>query len=201
MTAKDPDPRIPRLEASERSEAAQRVIDVFSLTGHINVESNHVLNTFAQHPPVAEPFLVFNRYLLKASTLPVRLRQIAIMRVAWKLEANYVWSSHLRTSLRAGLEDAVFDPVKVGASSPYWHQQERCVLEAVDQFLEQRDVDDTCWQALSGFLDQRQLLDFLFTLGAYMQLALVCKVLRIEREDALVELAERYGAPVTIASE
>ncbi|HET8711517.1 MAG TPA: hypothetical protein VFM32_09080 [Spongiibacteraceae bacterium] len=41
----------------------------------------------------------------------------------------------------------------------------------------------------------RQILDFLFTVGAYILCALVFNALRIEREDELLELAERYGAP------
>ena len=39
------------------------------------------------------------------------------------------------------------------------------------------------------------LMDFLFTVGAYALLGMVCNALRIEREDALLELAEKYGAP------
>jgi len=48
---------------------------------------------------------------------------------------------------------------------------------------------------MTTFLDQRQVMDFLFTVGAYALLGMVCNALRIEREDALLELAEQYGAP------
>lgn len=195
MPKKDPPARIPQLPREQRSAAAQRVLDVFALPGHINVDGNHVLNTLAQHPEVAELFLIFNRYLLKASTLPVRLRQIAIMRVAWLKHSRYIWSSHLRTSLRAGLEDGVFDPVKNGAGDPYWNNEEKWLLSATDQLVEDTELDDTHWQALSGFLSQQQLLDLLFTLGAYIQMSMITNALHIEREDALLELAERYGAP------
>jgi len=124
------------------------------------------------------------------------LRQIAIMRVAWIKKARYVWSSHLRTSLRNGLSGEEFEPVKVGETSPYWSHEERIILRATDQAMENSDVDDATWQKLTAFLDERQVMDFLFTVGAYALLGMVCNSLRIEREDALLELAEKYGAPI-----
>lgn len=196
MIKKDPPARIPQLKKEHRTQAAQAVIDVFSLPGQLNVDSNYVLNTLAQHPVLAQPFLTFNLHLLKTSTLSVRLRQIAIMRVAWLKQSRYVWSSHLRTSLRAGLSDADFEPVKEGEKSSHWNHQERVVLHATDQLIEASDIDDPTWQALSEFFDHQQSLDFLFTVGNYIQLALVCNATRIEREDDLLALAERYGAPL-----
>ncbi len=193
---RDPAARIPRLQPEDRTAAQQKVIDVFALPGQLNVEQNHVLNTFAHHPELAEPFLIFNRHLLKTSTLPVRLRQIAILRVAWIRKSSYVWSSHLRTSLRAGLEEADFTPVGIGESSPHWNSEEKTVLHATDQLVDSSDLDDETWQALGRFLDYQQLLDFLFTVGTYVQLALVCNAIRIEREDELQDLAERLGSPV-----
>lgn len=195
MAATDPPARIPQLPREQRTDAAQRVLDVFALPGHINVDGNHVLNTLAQHPEVGELFLVFNRYLLKSSTLPVRLRQIAIMRVAWLKKSRYIWSSHLRTSQRAGLEDGIFDPVKNGADDPYWTEDEKIILKATDQLTTSTDLDDNHWQELRTILNEQQILDFLFTLGAYIQMSMVTNVLRIEREEALLELAEKYGAP------
>ncbi|HET8882360.1 MAG TPA: hypothetical protein VFM56_09315 [Solimonas sp.] len=43
--------------------------------------------------------------------------------------------------------------------------------------------------------DERTMLDFVFTVGAYVALTGVFNSVRIEREAELVELAERYGCP------
>jgi 4-carboxymuconolactone decarboxylase len=79
---------------------------------------NPVLWTFAHHPQLADLFSALNIHLLSTSTLPVRQRQIAIMRTAWLCKARYMWSSHLRTSLRRGIEPELFGPLQVGASDP-----------------------------------------------------------------------------------
>jgi 4-carboxymuconolactone decarboxylase len=196
MPDRDPPSRIPRITREERSEAVWELIEMFSGPGRLNVDEHYVLNTLGQHPELAKPFLTFNHYLLLSSTLPVRLRQIAIMRVCWVRKARYMWSSHLRTSLRNGLSGDEFEPVKLGADSPYWNEQERMIVKATDQLMATSDLDDATWEALEAFLDRRELMDFLFTVGAYVLLAMVLNSLRIEREDELLELAERYGSPV-----
>jgi alkylhydroperoxidase family enzyme len=195
MIIKDPAARIGRVQPEQKTDEMRDIISLFAGPGRINVDENYVLNTLVHHPDLARHFLLFNRYLLMSSTLPVRLRQIAIMRVAWIKNARYVWSSHLRTSLRNGLSGEEFEPVKEGENSPYWNEQERLIVRATDQAVKNSDLDDATWRALSTFLDQRQVMDFLFTVGAYALLGMVCNSLRIEREDALLELAEKYGAP------
>lgn len=195
MRTPDPAARIPRIDPEQKTDEMREIIGLFAGPGRINVDENHVLNTLVHHPELARHFLLFNRYLLMSSTLPVRLRQIAIMRVAWVRKARYVWSSHLRTSLRNGLSGEEFEPVKQGEDSPYWNAQEKAILHATDQLLERADLDEASWQELGAFLDRRQLMDFLFTVEAYAMLGAVCNALRIEREDALLELAGQYGAP------
>lgn len=187
--------RIPRITNVDRTEAVRELTDMFSGPGRLNVDENHVLNTLGQHPDLAKPFLTFNRYLLMSSTLPVRLRQIAIMRVCWIRKARYMWASHLRTSLRNGLSGEEFEPVKVGQNSPYWNEQERAILQATDQLIETSDLDDITWNSLTDILDRHQIMDFLFTVGTYVQLAMVLNAIRVEREPELIELAERYGNP------
>ena len=195
MVKRDPPARMPRIETDQKTEEIWEIIRLFAGPGRLNVDENYVLNTFVHHPPLARQFLLFNRYLLMESTLPVRLRQIAIMRVAWLRNARYVWSSHLRTSLRNGLSGEDFDPIKTGAESDHWSLTEQVVLRATDQISATGDLDDVIWGALGQHLDRKQIMDFLFTVGAYTLLSQVCNALRIEREDDLIILAEQYGQP------
>lgn len=171
------------------------IISMFAGPGRINVDNNYVLTTFVHHPELARVYLTFNRYLLMSSTLPVRLRQIAIMRAAWLKKGRYVWSSHLRTSLRNGLSGDDFPPIKAGAQSSYWTDEEKHILHATEQMMENNDIDDATWACLSQFLETRQILDFLFTVGAYALLSVVCNAIRIEREPDLLKLVEIYGQP------
>jgi alkylhydroperoxidase family enzyme len=158
-------------------------------------DQNPVLLTLAHHPQLAEAFSRLNIHLLSSSTLPVRQRQIAIMRTAWICKATYMWSSHLNTSLRCGLSPDLFRPIQVGASDPYFTEFERSVIGATEELVEAHQVSDAAWQALATQWNAQQMLDFLFTVGAYVTVAGVMRSTGVQRNADLLALAERYGAP------
>jgi 4-carboxymuconolactone decarboxylase len=191
----DPAQRIPRINEAERTDEVREMFAAMEGVGVSNIDNNFVLMTFAQYPALTQPFLAFNRHLLSASLLPVRLRQIAILRTAWQRRARYMWSSHLRMSLRLGLSGEDFAAVKEGAEIAHWTAAERAAIRAVDQLCEQSDLDDEHWSELSEHLDRRQMMDFLFTVGTYVLLAMTFNAMRVEREPELQELARQYGEP------
>jgi len=191
----DPAPRMPQITEAERTDEVRAMFDAIAGAGTADIEHHYVLKTFAQHPALTHRFLDFNLHLLTTSSLPVRLRQIAILRVAWVKHARYMWASHLRLSLGVGFTEADFEAVKIGAPAPHWSDAERIILRATEQLMAQSDVDDAMWDDLSAHLDRKQIMDLLFTVGAYAALALVFNAMRIQREPDLIALGERYGSP------
>lgn len=191
----EPEQRIPRITEADRTDEVREMFAAMAGVGVSNIDNNHVLLTFAQYPALTQPFLEFNRHLLTTSLVPVRLRQIAILRTAWLRSARYMWASHLRMSLRLGLTAEDFAAVKLGASAAHWSEQEGAVLRAVDQLCERSNLDDEHWNALAGFFDRRQVMDFVFTIGAYILLALAFNSMRVQREPELQRLAEQHGSP------
>jgi 4-carboxymuconolactone decarboxylase len=191
----DLEQRVPRISEAERTDEVREMFAAMSGVGVINIDHNHVLLTFAQHPALTRPFLEFNRHLLSTSLLPVRLRQIAILRVAWARRARYMWASHLRMSLRLGLAAEDFQAVKQGSTATHWSDDEQAILRAVDQLCERSDLDDEHWNALSVYLERRQIMDFIFTVGTYLLLALAFNAMRVQREPELQQLARQHGSP------
>jgi alkylhydroperoxidase family enzyme len=159
-----------------------------------NSDQNPVLWTFAHHPRLADLFSALNIHLLSTTTLPLRERQIAIMRTAWLCKARYMWSSHLRTSMSRGLEPELFKPLQVGASDPYFTAFERVVILASEDLVRERLISDANWQALAAHWDNKQMLDIMFTVGTYVLIAGVMRSTGVQREPELLELANRYGA-------
>lgn len=191
----DPAPRMPQITEAERTDEVRAMFAAIAGAGTADVEDHYVLKTFAQHPALTKPFLDFNLHLLTTSTLPVRLRQIAILRVAWVKRARYMWASHMRLSLGLGLTPEDFEAAKTGAAAPHWSGAEGVIIRATEQLMAQSDLDDASWEELSAHLSRQQIMDFLFTVGAYAALAMVFNATRIQREPDLIELAARYGSP------
>ncbi len=53
------------------------------------------LSTLVRHPDLTKAFLGFNVYLLFRSSLPARMREVAILRVAHRRACTYEWAHHV----------------------------------------------------------------------------------------------------------
>jgi len=195
MVRHDPPARMPPVNPEDFTEETDAFFARWTGGFLGGAETNPVLTTFAHHPRLADVFSQFNIHLLLDNTLPVRQRQIAIMRTAWLTRAVYMWSSHLNTSMNCGLSDDMFDPVKAGADDPWFSPFEKWVVRATDELVADRKISDEAWSALMEEWDNKQMLDFMFTVGAYVAVAGVMRSTGAERQQDLLELAEKYGAP------
>jgi alkylhydroperoxidase family enzyme len=57
---------------------------------------------------------------------------------------------------------------------------DRAVLTAVDELQGDSVVSDATWAALSAHLDERQLMDLIFTIGCYGSLAMAINTFGVE---------------------
>lgn len=191
----DPPARLPQVRREDFTEETEAFFAQW--TGGIfrNADQNPVLRTFAHHPALANAFSPLNIHLLSTNSLPVKQRQIAIMRTAWITGATYMWSSHLNTSKSCGLTDEFYEPVKVGADDPYFTPFEASVIRATEQLVRDQKIADAEWTALMAEWNEQQMLDFLFTVGCYVMVAGVMRSTGAERQEDLLALAAQFGAP------
>ena len=195
MLPPDPPPRMPPIQPEDFTKETQAFFDRWTGGFFKDADKNPVLATFAHHPRLGDLFSQFNVHLLTTNTLPVKERQIAIMRTAWITGATYMWSSHLNTSRLCGLEPDIYGPIQRGAEDPYFTAFERTVVQATDELVRDHEVSDASWRALMVQWDDKQMLDFLFTVGAYVLVAGVMRSTKVQRGQDLLELAAQYGAP------
>jgi 4-carboxymuconolactone decarboxylase len=195
MPQPDPPARLPQIRDDQFTDETHAFFGQWSGGMFSNADSNPVLRTFAHHPALANAFSPLNIHLLAASTLPVKLRQIAILRTAWLTRATYMWSSHLKTSVSVGCSPDMYGPIQRGPDDPYFTSFERAVMEATEQLVRDHEVSNAAWAELASEWNEAQLLDFLFTVGCYVMTAGVMRSTGAERQPDLLALAEQYGAP------
>ena len=162
--------------------------------------AGNAMATLARHPELTETFLPFNSRLLLRSTLPPRLRELAILRVARRCGCAYEWAHHVKIAARAGLSGAEveaagrgevtgraeaageLDGAEPDGAEPGRAELDRAVLTAVDELADDCNLSDRTWATLSEHLDERQLMDLVFTIGAYCLLAMAFNTFGIEPE-------------------
>jgi alkylhydroperoxidase family enzyme len=59
------------------------------------------------------------------------------------------------------------------------------MLQAVDELVRDAVVADATWAVLASHLDERQLMDLVFTVGAYEMLAMAFRSFGIELDEDL----------------
>ena len=195
MLPSDPPPRMPPVDPGSFTDETRAFFDRWTGGYFKNADKNPVLATFAHHPRLGDLFSQFNVHLLSTSTLPVKQRQIAIMRTAWVTNTIYMWSSHLNTSRLCGLEPDMYGPIQRGADDPYFTEFECSVIRATEELVRDHAVSEGSWKALMSEWTNQQMLDFLFTVGAYVLIAGVMRSTGIQRDQDLLALAAQYGAP------
>jgi alkylhydroperoxidase family enzyme len=156
-----------------------------SATGRARPKGLNVLGTFAHHPELTAAFMTFNAHVLLASTLSDRQRELVILRVASLRNASYEWAQHVILAGDVGIDEAEVADVATGPDAPGWSPEERALLQAVDGLVADATVNDSTWAVLADALDQRQLLDLVFTVGAYDVLAMALKTCGTPLDDDL----------------
>jgi alkylhydroperoxidase family enzyme len=145
----------------------------------------NALGTLAHHPELTTAFHTFNGYILFASTLTARQRELLILRVATVRESSYEWAQHSVLAGDAGLDATEIARIAEGPDAPGWSDLDRAMLSAVDELIGAGLIADATWELLGTELGEQQLMDLVFTVGAYEILAMAFRTFGVELDDDL----------------
>ena len=172
--------RLSPLPADQWDDAARHAVSGMLPEERRNPDgAGNLLSTLVHHPKLTRAFLRFNGYLLYGSTLPPRIRELVILRVARRRNCAYEWTHHVTLGKRVGLTNADIDAAQSGESKDEF---DRAVLAAVDELDEKTNLSDHTWAALGERLDEQQRMDLIFTIGGYTALAMGLNTFGVEVE-------------------
>ena len=145
----------------------------------------NALGLLAHHPALTTAYHHFNGHVLFATTLTPRQRELLVLRVAVQRDAAYEWAQHAVLAGDAGITDEELDRVRSGPSAEGWSPFEAALLAAADELVRDARITDATWSVLAGELDARQLMDLVFTVGAYDLLAMAFRTFDVPLDDDL----------------
>jgi alkylhydroperoxidase family enzyme len=173
--------RVPPLPADQWDDAVDHALSGMLPSERRNPASaGNLLATLVRHPKLTRAFLRFNNHLLFSSTLPPRLRELAVLRVAHLSNSEYEWRHHVRMGGEVGLTEDVIEGIQRGQAAD---ELDRAVLHAVDELQEKSNVSDETWTVLSDHLDERQRMDLVFTIGCYGALAMAINTFGVAPDE------------------
>jgi AhpD family alkylhydroperoxidase len=133
-------------------------------------------------PPLLDGWLAFAWSLRQDSESPAALRELAILRVGRLTGCEYVWRSHRKLALDAGVSEAKVAAAGGGQPWDVFTAEERAVLAVTDALTVHADIPDATWESFAGFFADRQALEIVLTIAWYTCVARVATGLRLPLE-------------------
>ena len=149
----------------------------------------NTLGAYAHHVELAHAFFTFNGHLLMATTLTARQREMIVMRVAVLRQCEYEWTQHVFSCREAEMPEDEIARITYGPDAPFWSPIDAALLRAVDELLGGGAITRPTWDVLLTEFDTKQMLDIIFTVGAYETLAYMVNSLELEMDDDLYVLS------------
>jgi 4-carboxymuconolactone decarboxylase len=189
MSAEPEPARIAPLPASQWDERLSRLL---SASPGGDEEPMHIFTTLAHQPELFRRWLAFGGALL-AGRLPGRLRELVILRTAYRFHGRYEWAHHIDLGATQGITPEETAALGGDLSAVAWDPFERAVLAAVDETADVGAVTDATWALVSERLDDGELVELLMLVAHYLMLSTVLRSLRVPLEPSAEVLAESIG--------
>jgi 4-carboxymuconolactone decarboxylase len=183
MTA--PGPRITPLQPDQWDDRLSRLL---SLSPGGTAEPMGIFTTLARAPELFRRWLGFGGALL-AGQLPGRLRELVILRTAYRFDGRYEWAHHIELGRDQGISAEEIAALGGDLGSLPWPPLERAALAAVDETADDGAVSDGTWATLAGHLDSAELVELVMLIAHYMMLSTVLRSLRVPLEPQAEALA------------
>ncbi len=159
-------------------------------SGHARDPLNFdILGVLARHPEMARVFMSYNAFLLQRGELPLRLRELAILRLAHARRSAFFWGEHVRVAMAGGLSED--DIAGLARGNDEFDGVDRLVLEATDEMLADGRASAATWKRLVDELGTHQAMELIFVVGTYAMLAMACETWELVPPAGSAKLPDR----------
>jgi 4-carboxymuconolactone decarboxylase len=184
---------VPRIHPLPRAEWTDDAREVFAFWGEPNSweegSKTNVIMVMGNHPDLGKAFNVWGKHLLISNTLSTHQLELVILRVAWLVKSAYEWHNHVGYGLNAGLTLEQIAAIRDFPDGGQWSPEDTIILSSVGELIDNGTLSDATWKALGGFLDKRQQMDLVFSIGHYVMTSWALSCFGVEIEGG----ADRIG--------
>jgi alkylhydroperoxidase family enzyme len=145
----------------------------------------NAMGLLAHHPDLTIAYNTLISHALYFTTITARQRELLILRVAHLRSAGYERAQHVYQAGVAGITPDEIERVRLGPGAPGWAPLENALLAAADELIAEARIAEETYETLSSSLDIQQLMDVVFTVGAYEVFAMAMRTFDVALDDDL----------------
>ena len=131
----------------------------------------NVFATLAHNPRVLKRFSLFAGMFLAKNSIPVREREIVILRVARNCRSIYEFGQHTVIGRNCGLRDDEIAALAHDVSPHPWSVRDRDLIVMTDEICANDCVSDPTWQELRAGWTDAELCELVLLVGLYRMVA------------------------------
>jgi 4-carboxymuconolactone decarboxylase len=124
-------------------------------------------NIYLRSPEMANAARPVGRYLRFEAPTEHKLKEIVIMLTARFWGGQYVWYSHRKFAIEAGLSPAFIDAMAVGKRPDPMTADEAAVYDFFSELLATRQVSDETYKTFVDRLGERAVVELVTLMGHY----------------------------------
>ena len=173
--------RINMLSDDELDEGTKKLLEPVAAGGEVL----NIFRTLANHPDLMRRWMVFANHVLGKSTLSVRDRELAILRIGYLCKSGYEWGQHVLIARRAGISDDEIRAIQEGPATSVLSDHEKLLLQAADELHGDAFISDETWQGLKNNYSDQQMMDLVFTIGQYNLVSMALNSFGVQADAGL----------------
>ena len=172
--------RIPYIKEQEHPELAEMIASIRARRGG---ELTPVARMLLHSPPLAEGWTKIFTVIRFQTTIPPKLRELIIARIAVRNGARYEYHAHLPHALAAGVKQTQLDALADWRKADLFDATERAVLTYTDAITDEIKVSDGVFAGVRALFDDRQMVELTGTIASYSFVSRFLVALEIEHGD------------------
>ena len=158
-------PRLPELDPAKFSPEQKKVHDAILAGPRGKVVGP--LKVWLNNPGLAEHAQALGAYARFNSSLPPRLSELAICVTGAFWKANYEWCAHAPMAIKAGIDPAAIEAIRVGATPKLTKADEQAIYDFATELVRTKRVSSATFERAKKELGLTSVIDLVGIIGYY----------------------------------
>jgi uncharacterized peroxidase-related enzyme len=158
----------PRLSRVPRAQATPAVGEIYDRYMRTRGNVPNMFRTVAHRPQIFETMIAHFEAILQSGTVPLRLKELVIVRTSQLNRCEYCLASHSQIALRLGWSREQIDDLAGYSERSDFTSAEKAALRLAEQMtLDANRIPDEDFETLREHFDEGEIVELMSAIGLF----------------------------------